>query len=120
MNQITKQIIVLLISVAFLAIVAVMVLSSSAAATTAAEIGSDNMESVRDSNLDRAESVLSGNYYQKPNIHHTFSDERIPPQHTTPYFNDEPVVYDSNHHEIERLEDETHGFGPETGAGPVP
>ena len=96
MNKDIKQMIVMLVSVAFIATLAIVVLSSSAAAQATHPDRIDEM-------LQHAEDHLSD---EKPNIHYTFSDERMPTQSRPAFFDDEPVVhdYDSDRARIEQLE----------------
>lgn len=96
MNKDIKQMIVMLVSVVFIATLAIVVLSSSAAAQATHPDRIDEM-------LQHAEDHLSD---EKPNIHHAFPDERTPTRSRPAFFDDEPVVYDSDKADIERLEDE--------------
>lgn len=91
MNQIYKP-----TAVIFMCIVVIMVLSSGAGAQATHPDRTDDM-------LQSANDHLSE---QKPHVTATFSGECVPAQHNTPYFNDEPVVYNSDQYEIDRLNDE--------------
>lgn len=100
MNQVYKQMIVMLLSVAFMASVAVIVLSSSAAA-------SDGYFS--------NDAWLVRQMEPKPHIGSDaqLSTERTPaPQQS--YFRDDPIVYHNDKYEIERIEDELETMRYET------
>lgn len=96
MKQIYKQMIVMLFSTLFLVVVAIVVLSSNAGAQATHPDRIDDM-------LQSADDHLSE---QNPHVTATFSGECVPAHHTTPYFGDEPVVYNSDQYEIDRLNDE--------------
>lgn len=82
--------------VAFVGIMAIIVLSSSA---TAQATHTDRIQET----LQYADSHLSGDYQSQA---YPISTAHQTTPHSTPYFDDEPVVYDSNRYEIERMQDD--------------